>query len=107
MEWDQDAHELAARFFRGLGDATRMHILEVLLQGDKNVGELVLRLGSPQGRVSSHLACLRNCGLAVSYRQGKNVFYRVADPRVRRLLDLGWQLVARNSRGITACPVVK
>ncbi len=64
--------ELAAKFFRGLGDATRVKILQILLeQGDKNVSELVELLGSHQGRVSSHLACLRGCGYAMSYRGGR------------------------------------
>ncbi len=67
--------DLAAKFFRGLGDATRVKILQILLEeGDKNVTELVELLGSPQGRVSSHLACLRGCGYAMSYRKGKNVY---------------------------------
>ena len=48
-------HELTARFFRYLGDPTRVKILRLLLEGDKNVGELVEQIGSAQGRVSSHL----------------------------------------------------
>jgi len=50
-----------ARFFRGIDDPTRVLILELLLQGEKNVSELVELLGSPQGRVSTHLGCLRWC----------------------------------------------
>ena len=75
QSWAPTGPELAAKFFRGLGDPTRIKILQILLeQGDKNVGELVDLLGSPQGRVSSHLACLRGCGYALSYREGKNVY---------------------------------
>ena len=81
--------ELAAKFFRGLGDATRVKILQILLdQGDKNVTELVELLGSPQGRVSSHLACLRGCGYAMSFRKGKNVYYTIGDPRINEILQL-------------------
>ncbi len=47
--------ELTARFLRYLGDPTRVKILNLLLDGDKNVGELVESIGSAQGRVSSHL----------------------------------------------------
>src|SRR5262249_61580769 len=54
--------ELMARFFRGLDDPTRVLILEVLLSGEKNVTELVELVGSPQGRVSTHLGCLRWSG---------------------------------------------
>ncbi|MDP2951979.1 MAG: metalloregulator ArsR/SmtB family transcription factor, partial [Chloroflexota bacterium] len=50
--------ELTTKFFRALGDPSRLKILDSLLDGDKNVGELVELVGSSQGRVSNHLACL-------------------------------------------------
>lgn len=41
--------DLAAKFFRGLGDPTRVRILRMLIdEGEKNVGELVDRIGAPQ-----------------------------------------------------------
>ncbi len=96
--------ELISKFFRGLGDPTRIKILQILLeQGDKNVGELVELLGSPQGRVSSHLACLRGCGYAVSYRDGKNVYYTIGDPRVRDILGLAQQVLLDSAQRVLAC----
>lgn len=47
--------EVLSKFFRGLGDPTRVKIIEYLLGGEKSVGELVASLGLPQGRVSTHL----------------------------------------------------
>ena len=100
--------ELAAKFFRGLGDPTRIKILQILLeQGDKNVGELVDLLGSPQGRVSSHLACLRGCGYALSYRDGKNVYYTIGDPRVREILLLAQQILFDNLQRILECEIIQ
>ena len=100
--------ELAAKFFRGLGDPTRVKILQILLeQGDKNVGELVDLLGSPQGRVSSHLACLRGCGYALSYRDGKNVYYTIGDPRVREILLLAQQILFDNLQRILECEIIQ
>ena len=100
--------ELAAKFFRGLGDPTRIRILQILLeQGDKNVGELVDLLGSPQGRVSSHLACLRGCGYALSYRDGKNVYYTIGDPRVREILLLAQQILFDNLQRILECEIIQ
>ena len=100
--------DLAAKFFRGLGDATRVKILQILLeQGDKNVTELVELLGSPQGRVSSHLACLRGCGYAMSYRKGKNVYYTIGDPRVRDILQLAQQILSDNAQRVLACEIIR
>lgn len=42
--------ELSAKFFRGLGDPTRLKILELLLEGEKSVTDLVQRLKVQQGR---------------------------------------------------------
>ncbi|MBI2855557.1 MAG: winged helix-turn-helix transcriptional regulator [Chloroflexi bacterium] len=100
------APELTAKFFRGLGDATRVKILYLLLEGDKNVGELVEMVGSSQGRVSSHLACLRWCGYVISYRDGKNVYYTIADPRVKELLELSRHILTDNAERIIACQII-
>ncbi len=52
----------SARFLKGLGDATRLRILDLLLERQRTVGELVELLELSQARVSTHLAYLRWCG---------------------------------------------
>ena len=100
--------ELTAKFFRGFGDPTRVKILQILLEeGDKNVTELVELLGSPQGRVSSHLACLRGCGYAMSYRKGKNVYYTIGDPRIREIIQLAQQILSDNAQRVLACEIIR
>src|SRR6266516_2104232 len=55
--------DLVAKYFRALGDPTRLRILELLrAEGELSAGELTRRLAQPQPRVSNHLACLRWCG---------------------------------------------
>jgi DNA-binding transcriptional ArsR family regulator len=68
----------AARFFRVLGDPTRLKILQLLGEGERTVGELVAGVDQPQPRVSTHLACLRFCGFVNTERRGKEVVYRLA-----------------------------
>ncbi len=94
---------VTAKFFHGLSDLTRLRIVELLLEGEKNVSELVALLGQPQSRVSNHLACLRWCGYVDSRREGKFVYYRVADPRVRQLLELARGLIADHAAAILGC----
>jgi DNA-binding transcriptional ArsR family regulator len=67
----------AARFFRVLGDPTRLKILELLGEGERTVGQLVSALGQPQARVSTHLACLRHCCFVSTERRGKEIVYRL------------------------------
>ena len=95
-----------ARFYRGLGDPTRLKILKLLSSGEKSVSQLVDQLKSPQGRVSSHLACLRWCGFVVSQRRGRSVYYSIIDPKVVSLLNLGEELFTTAAERIISCQVL-
>lgn len=97
---------LTAKFFRALGDPTRLRMLEAVTEEERSVSELIEITGSPQGRVSSHLACLRWCGYVATRRDGRSVYYRVADPRVRHLVRLARQLVEDNMDRIRACTII-
>src|SRR5215207_7553544 len=92
-----------SRFFQVLADPTRVRVLELLLDGERNVGELVAALGLQQGRVSSHLACLRWCGFVATRRAGKFVYYRLADERVVMLLRLAHGMLAEHGTAISTC----
>ncbi len=96
--------DLVAKYFRGLGDPTRLRILELLRDEEElTVGELVDRLGQPQPKVSSHLACLRWCGFVDNRRDGRLVSYWIADQRVGKLIELGQALLADNAEHVAAC----
>jgi DNA-binding transcriptional ArsR family regulator len=98
------ATDLVAKYFRGLGDPSRLRILEFLrAEQELSVGELVERLGLPQPKVSNHLACLRWCGFIEARREGRTVYNRIADPRVARMLDLAESLLADNAEHVAAC----
>ena len=98
------ATDLVAKYFRGLGDPSRLRILELLrTEEELSVGELVERLGLPQPKVSNHLACLRWCGFIDARREGRTVYNRIADPRVAAMLDLAESLLADNAEHVAAC----
>ncbi len=92
-----------ARYFRVLGDPTRLRIIEVLLERERTVSELVEFVGAPQSRVSNHLACLRWCRFVESERRGRTVVYRVADEGVLRILELATALAEPNCDHLAAC----
>lgn len=95
--------DLVAKYFRALGDPTRLRILELLEQGERSVGELVEQLAVPQPKVSNHLACLRWCGFVDSRREHRTVYYRVADERVSELVELARALLHDNADHVAAC----
>lgn len=85
---------LAARFFRVLGDPTRLRLICLLERGERSVGELVGELGLPQARVSTHLACLRHCGFAIGERRGKEVVYRLVPSGLTDLFETTGEVIA-------------
>jgi DNA-binding transcriptional ArsR family regulator len=96
--------ELVAKYFRGLGEPTRLRILELLLAEEElSVGELVERLAEPQPKVSNHLACLRWCGFVATRREHRTVHYRVSDKRVAAIVALAHELLADNEEHVAAC----
>jgi DNA-binding transcriptional ArsR family regulator len=96
--------DLVAKYFRGLGEPSRLHILGLLrTEGELTVGELVRRLGLPQPKVSNHLACLRWCGFVETRRDGRTVYNRIADARVGAMLELAEGLLADNAEHVAAC----
>jgi DNA-binding transcriptional ArsR family regulator len=82
-----------ATFFQALGDPTRVRILELLAEGPMTVSELVSALGLAQGRVSSHVSCLRWCGYLRAEVDGRFNRYTLVDDR----LDPGRRRNARIS----------
>lgn len=96
--------DLLAKYFRALGDPTRLRLLEELeATNELAVGEFVARLGISQPQVSKHLACLKWCGFVTSRREHRTVYYRLADVRVSTLIALGRALLADNAEHVAAC----
>ncbi len=81
-----------ARFFRVLGDPTRLAIVSLLLERPHTVSELVEALDLAQSKVSNHLACLRWCRCIQADRKGRTVVCSIADDRLRPLLELATKM---------------
>jgi DNA-binding transcriptional ArsR family regulator len=92
-----------AKLFRAFSDPSRLSILETLFNGPKKVNEIVQATGLSQPNVSSHLSCLRDCGLVSTQPQGKFVIYQLSDPRVNEILNLSSSLLADVARGVYEC----
>lgn len=99
--------EILVKFFKGLGDPTRLRIVEMLLEKERNVSELIDLLRVPQSNISNHLACLKWCGYISSRKQGTSVFYRITDERVRKIVMLAREIIADNAAQLYACTRIK
>ena len=82
-----EAFGRAAHFFRALGDGPRVKLLACLLEREWCVTELAEALGQGLSAISQRLRVLREHGLVSSRREGKHVYYKLADEHVVQLLD--------------------
>ena len=99
--------ELLAKYFRGLGDPTRLQILRLLAErGELPAGQIVDDLGLPQATVSTHLGCLRWCGFVATRRAQRSVIYRIADDRVAEIVALGMALLKENAEHVERCQTI-
>nr|WP_181411607.1 MULTISPECIES: metalloregulator ArsR/SmtB family transcription factor [unclassified Streptomyces] len=95
--------DTVAKFFRALGDPTRLRLLEFILGGERTSADCVEHAGISQPRVSVHLSCLVDCGYVIARRDGKKLRYSVGDPRVADLVVLARSLATDNAAALTCC----
>jgi len=97
------AEELLPKFFQTLSDPTRLRIILLLTEEERNVSELIASLGVSQSGVSNHLACLKWCGFVTSRREGRHTYYRVTDKRITKVLEFALRMISDNAQSIYAC----
>ncbi len=90
----QSAQE-AACFFKAISHQGRLKILCLLVDGEKTVTELEVHLKMRQSSVSQQLARLRQEGLVTPRRDGKAIYYSLADERPRRVVELVHELFCK------------
>lgn len=82
----------ATDFLKAISHEGRMMILCHLVTGEKSVGELERLLSARQAAVSQQLSRLRSEGLVVPRREGKTIYYSLADDRPRKVLEVLYDL---------------
>src|SRR3989304_2476114 len=85
--------QLDAELCRTLGSAARIEILKALSDGEKTVNELSKTLGLRQANVSQHLAILRQRRVVVTRKEGTNIYYKVANPKIIQACELMRQVL--------------
>lgn len=95
--------ELRAKLFRGLGDATRLAILEALRGGELKVVDIVRIVNGSQSNVSEHLSCLRDCGLVTARPDGRATYYALAEKGMEDVLSAVDTVMGNIARRVCDC----
>ena len=90
---------LLAEIFRALGDPTRVRILDALSHAELCVCDVATLLGLSQSAVSHQLRLLRTLHLVTPRREGRIVYYAIADDHVAQLFSQGMNHVAHTLAG--------
>jgi DNA-binding transcriptional ArsR family regulator len=75
------------KIFKALSDKTRLKIVRFLLNGEKCVCEIVPHTGRAQSTVSLQLSKLEYLGIVESRREGKSIYYHIANEDALKILD--------------------
>jgi DNA-binding transcriptional ArsR family regulator len=95
----------AVALFRSLGDPTRLAIVHELAHGQQRIVDLTSTLKLAQSTVSTHVACLRDCGLVEGQPAGRQMFYRLTRPELLTLLAAAEHLLSATGNAVALCPV--
>lgn len=80
--------EMHAKVCRTLAHPLRLALMNALRDGERTVGDLAEAVGARQPLVSQHLGVLRDQGLLHHHRNGNEVYYSVAYPKMIQACDL-------------------
>lgn len=78
-----------AELFSVFSDASRVRIVAALIENQLNVNKLAELIEISESAISHHLRHLRQMGIAVSKRDGKEVYYRIEDEHIKSLFNQG------------------
>jgi DNA-binding transcriptional ArsR family regulator len=85
---DPQVIQQAAAMLKCIGHPIRLRIIDLLdREGEQNVTTIYEALGLEQAVASQHLNLMRDKGILASRRDGVNVYYRIHDPRVTRVIE--------------------
>jgi ArsR family transcriptional regulator, virulence genes transcriptional regulator len=80
--------EMHARVCKTMAHPLRLALLNALREGERSVSDLAEAIGTTQPLASQHLAVLRNQGLLRNRRNGNEVYYSIAYPKMIQACDL-------------------
>lgn len=98
-ELNRKLYELHAEICKVLASAKRIEILNLLRDGERSVGEIASLAEISQTNISQHLSFLRQKGMVVSRRDGTNIFYTVANPKIFRAMDTMKEVLMERLKG--------
>lgn len=90
-----------AAYFQALSEPTRLQLLNLLREGERNVGDLAQLTGFTAANISRHMSMLCQQGMVARESRGTSVYYRISDDSIYALCDLVCGNIAREHERTT------
>ncbi len=93
----QSIFELQANLCQAMSNPVRIHLVHLLREGPRRVGDLVQITGIDPATVSRNLGVLKSSGILAARREGKDMYYSIVNPKITEVCDLMRQVLAEQA----------
>src|SRR3989339_1665460 len=84
----KELYKIHAEMCKVFSNPTRLEILNLLRDKELSVTELVGKTKLSQANISQHLSIMKSKGIVVSNRKGKNIYYKLTNPKIIKAFDI-------------------
>jgi len=84
----KELYEIHAEMCKVFSNPTRLEILNLLREKELSVTELIVKTKLSQANISQHLSIMKSKGIVASNRKGKNIYYKLTNPKIIKAFDI-------------------
>ena len=94
----KELYKLHADMCKVFSNSTRLEILNLLKDKELSVTELIEKTGLSQANISQHLSIMKSKGIVTSNRKGKNIYYKLTNPKIIKAFDIIKEVLSERLR---------
>ena len=94
----KELYKIHAEMCKVFSNATRIEMLNLLRDKELSVTELIRQTRLSQANISQHLSIMKAKGIVTSRRRGKNIYYKLENPKIIKAFDIIREALAENLR---------
>ena len=94
----KELYKIHAEWCKTFSNSTRLEILNLLRDKERSVTELIVKTELTQANISQHLSIMKSKGIVTSNRRGKNVYYKLTNPKITTAFDIIREVLSERLR---------
>ena len=95
----KELYKIHAELCKVFSNPTRLEILNLLRDKEMSVTKLIEKTRLSQANISQHLSIMKSKGIVISDRKGKNIYYRLTNPKIVKAFDIIREVLSERLRG--------